>query len=103
MMICDSDDESDSGLIGDADSSDLESDSDSDKTDNGAMFVSIAETWNHIGNVHMQRGDTEELMHAYTMSLRFFHRAGKADNSLSISGCNFYGMSKLHPECAAQA
>merc|ERR1712183_46521 len=62
-------------------------------------YSAIAETLNHIGNVHLQRAKTDEMMEAYSESTRYLRNAGKMDSDLTISGLNFYGLSKNHPEC----
>ena len=64
--------------------------------------ASIAQTLNHIGNVFLQRGDAKEMVEALSESLRAFRKAGQSDDELQISGLNFYGLSKMHPECAPQ-
>jgi tetratricopeptide (TPR) repeat protein len=65
--------------------------------------ASLAQTLNHIGNVHLQRGHAVALVDALSQAVRYLHAAGKTADDLAISGFNFYGLSKLHPECAAVA
>jgi tetratricopeptide (TPR) repeat protein len=66
-------------------------------------YAAIAQTLNHIGNVYLQRGNAKELVLAFSDCLRFLRRAGKSDDELQVSGFNFYGLSKMHPECAPVA
>ena len=63
-------------------------------------YCAVAQTYNLIGNVHLQRGDASSTVQAFADSLRAFRKAGKNDDELAISGFNFYGLSKLHPECS---
>jgi len=68
--------------------------------------VAIAQTFNVIGNVYLQRGEARHAVTYFSYSLRYLRRAGKnnqEDDYLTISGFNFYGLSKLHPECAPAA
>lgn len=65
--------------------------------------VSMATTLNHIGNVHLQRGDAAALVTAFGDAVRCLKAAGKSEQDLAISGFNFYGLSKMHPECAPTA
>lgn len=67
------------------------------------MAVSMATTLNHIGNVHLQRGDARSLVQAFAGAVRCLKVAGKNEQDLAISGFNFYGLSKMHPECAPLA
>jgi len=59
----------------------------------------IAKLYNVMGNIHLQRAEVEEMMHAYAQSVRFGH----TERDFIISGYNFYGLSKLHPPCAGAA
>jgi tetratricopeptide (TPR) repeat protein len=68
-----------------------------------ANDVSISQTLNHIGNVYLQRGDAKQLIEAFSEALRIIRRAGRSESELVISGFNFYGLSKLHPEGAPMA
>ena len=63
----------------------------------------ISNTLTMIGNVYLQQGDTENVMFTFTEALRMLHMAGKSETDLAIRGFNLYGLSKLHPECAAMA
>lgn len=74
-----------------------------EKKANKGCFAAIAETLNYIGNAYLQRGKTDEMMKAYSEAMRYFRIAGKMDDDLTISGLNFYGISKNHPECPAAA
>ena len=65
--------------------------------------AAIAQTLNHIGNVYLQRGDAGQMVKAFSDSLRYLTLAGKSQDDLTIPGFNFYGLSKLHPECASVA
>jgi tetratricopeptide (TPR) repeat protein len=78
----------------------LEVQKQSAKPDNAA----IAQTLNQIGNVYLQYGDAREMVVAFSDSMRYLRlAAGKSDEDLAISGFNFYGLSKMHPECAPVA
>ncbi len=63
----------------------------------------MAHTLNHIGNVYLQRGNAKEMVAAFSDSMRYLRLAGKKDEDLAISGFNFYGLSKMQPECAPVA
>ena len=65
--------------------------------------MAIAKSWNLIGNIHLQWGRTAEMVEALTEAVRHLRAAGKSENDLVLSGFNFFGMSKLHPECAPVA
>jgi tetratricopeptide (TPR) repeat protein len=71
-----------------------------DDNNNSADWAAIGQTLNLIGNVQLQRGDASETVSAFADAVRLFRRAGKSDDELAISGFNFYGLSKLHPECS---
>jgi len=74
-----------------------------EKEANKKCYAAIAETLNHLGNTYLQRAKTDEMMKAYSESTRYLRAAGKIDDDLTISGLNFYGISKNHPECPAAA
>ena len=59
-----------------------------------------AKTLNSIGNVYLQWGKTREMMEAMTEAARYLRQAGLSTDDLVVSGFNFFGLSKLHPECA---
>jgi len=63
----------------------------------------IAQTYNDIGNVHLQMGHTFELMEAFANATRQFRMAGQSEEELVITGFNYFGLSKMHPEAAATA
>jgi hypothetical protein len=65
--------------------------------------MAIAQILNHIGNLYLQRGDTKQMINVFADALRLIRRAGHNESELVISGFNFYGISKLHPENAAAA
>jgi tetratricopeptide (TPR) repeat protein len=65
--------------------------------------IHLASTYNQIGNMHLQRGDTANMVHAYSEALRLLRNIGKSERDMHINGMNFYGLSKIHPECAACA
>jgi tetratricopeptide (TPR) repeat protein len=64
---------------------------------------SIAQTLNHIGNIHLQRGAAREMVEVLSEAVRIVRSAGRPENEVVLSGFNFYGLSKLHPECAPVA
>jgi tetratricopeptide (TPR) repeat protein len=68
-----------------------------------ANDVTIAQTLNHIGNVYLQRGDAKQLVEVFSAAIRIIRNAGRSESELVVSGFNFYGLSKLHPECAPMA
>ena len=70
------------------------------RSSHDAKKATLAQTWNQIGNLHLQRGEVEQMMNAFTESLRILRATGKSESDLAISGYNFYGLSKLCPECA---
>lgn len=81
---------------------------DGDENDHRELnHTAIAHTLNLIGNVYLQRGETSQLVATLSESLRHLRLANGDDeslhNALNISGFNFYGLSKLHPECASAA
>lgn len=65
--------------------------------------IHLALTYNQIGNLYLQRGDTGNMVHAYSEALRLLRGLGKTERDMNINGINFYGLSKMHPECAACA
>jgi len=65
--------------------------------------ATMANLWNHLGNVFLQRGEALELVDALSNALRHFRLAGKAENELVLSGFSFYALAKNHPECAPVA
>ena len=65
--------------------------------------IHLARTWNHIGNLHLQRGDTTQMMQSYSEASRVLRHLGESEIELSISGFNYYMLSKIHPECARAA
>jgi tetratricopeptide (TPR) repeat protein len=64
---------------------------------------------NLIGNVHLQQGNTKEMMACYIEASRIYVANrdggvhGMEEEALVISGYNFYGLSKMHPPCAPVA
>jgi tetratricopeptide (TPR) repeat protein len=69
----------------------------------------VGKILNLIGNVHLQQGNTKEMMACYSEASRIYeanrdgvHAAG-VEETLLISGFNFYGLSKMHPPCAPGA
>jgi tetratricopeptide (TPR) repeat protein len=57
--------------------------------------------YNLIGNLHFMQGRVKEMMESFTEACRLAN--GPGIDALSISGCNFYGLSKLHPLSAKAA
>jgi tetratricopeptide (TPR) repeat protein len=73
----------------------------------GAGSVAIGKVLNLLGNVHLQQGNTKEMMACYIEASRIYE-ANRGDvqgleETLVISGYNFYGLSKMHPPCAPVA
>ena len=64
-------------------------------------YAAIAETLDHIGNVHLQRAQTKDIIDAFSESTRCLRVSGKCDDDLRVSGLNFYGISKMCPEYPA--
>ena len=67
----------------------------------------IGKILNFIGNVHLQQGNTKEMMDCYIEASRIYeanrYGAQGLEETLVISGFNFYGLSKMHPPCAPVA
>ena len=61
--------------------------------------VAMAQTLNLIGNIYLQRGDAADTVSVFAEALRHLRVGGKDFDDLNISGFNFYGLSKMHPEC----
>lgn len=70
------------------------------RTKDAKSDIAIAKILNLIGNIHLQRGHVQEMMECFVEATRIYT---KHKTSLEISGYNFYGISKLHPECAEVA
>jgi tetratricopeptide (TPR) repeat protein len=69
-----------------------------------ADSIAIAKFLNLVGNVHLQRGDVGMMMKALSESSRIFCKNAVAPHEgLVIAGYFMYGLSKLHPSCAAVA
>jgi tetratricopeptide (TPR) repeat protein len=58
---------------------------------------------NLIGNIHLSCGNIPAMMQCYAEAVRLLRRSGGGNEALIISGLNYYGISKLHPPCAALA
>jgi predicted negative regulator of RcsB-dependent stress response len=65
--------------------------------------AAIGQVLTLMGNVYLQRGDATHLVAAFSEAMRSLRAADKCAEQLSISGFNFYQLSKMHPECAPQA
>jgi tetratricopeptide (TPR) repeat protein len=65
--------------------------------------VIIGKLLNLIGNIHLRCGNISSMMQCYTEAARLLRGSGMGNEALIISGINYYGLSKLHPPCAAQA
>jgi len=64
----------------------------------------LARLYNLLGNVHMQLGQTEEMMSCFTEASRLYERLSvRTEEALAIAGYNFYGLSKTNPPCAPVA
>jgi tetratricopeptide (TPR) repeat protein len=73
------------------------------RADPNPYYAAIAKTYNFIGNVYLQRGQTKLMVAAFAEAVRCFRLAGESDDELDISGFNFYGLAKSHPEAAQLA
>ena len=70
----------------------------------GGGRASIVRTLTCLGNVHLQQGDANNAVVAYSEALRLLESDGSSSViDLAISGLNMYALSKFHPECAAAA
>ena len=59
---------------------------------------------NLVGNVHLQKAEIKEMMQCYTEASRIYRDISNPPNEvLVIAGYYMYGLSKLHPLCAATA
>jgi tetratricopeptide (TPR) repeat protein len=64
----------------------------------------LARLYNLLGNVHLQLGQTEEMMRCYSEASRLYERPpSQSGETLVIAGYNFYGLSKTNPPCAPVA
>jgi tetratricopeptide (TPR) repeat protein len=63
----------------------------------------IGKLLNLIGNIHLSCGNIPAMMQCYAEAVRLLRRSGGGNEALIISGLNYYGISKLHPPCAALA
>ena len=69
-----------------------------------AATFAVAKFLNLVGNVHLQRADIGEMMKSYTEASRIYRDTTDPPNEvLVIAGYYMYGLSKLHPPCAATA
>lgn len=69
----------------------------------GTDDVTIGKILNLIGNIHLQKGNVKEMMTCYIDAARIFEANRQPGVALVIAGYNAYGLSKIHPECAAVA
>jgi tetratricopeptide (TPR) repeat protein len=66
--------------------------------------ATVAKFLNLIGNVYLQKAEIGEMMQYYTEASRIFREKSTPPNEvLVIAGYFMYGLSKLHPMCAAVA
>ena len=65
--------------------------------------IIVARTWNHMGNLYLQKGETAKMISAFAEAVRLLRSVGKSEDDLNVTGLNFFSLSKLHPECAAVA
>jgi len=63
----------------------------------------IAQAFNNIGNLHLQKGQIHEMVTKLSEAIRYLYRSGKNDDDLSIRGLCYYALSKIHPESAPAA
>jgi tetratricopeptide (TPR) repeat protein len=74
------------------------------RTKGDEATFAVAKFLNLIGNVHLQRAEISEMMHAYTEASRIYRESASPTNEvLVIAGYYMYGLSKLHPLCPAVA
>lgn len=77
---------------------------DIERTRPGDNRIAVGKLLNLIGNIHLRKANVEAMMQCYIEASRLFRIDGsQANESLVIAGYNFYGLSKLHPPCAATA
>jgi len=65
--------------------------------------MSIAQTLNNVGNLYLQRGQTKHMIEMFLEAIRYLQKSGRSIEELTICGFNYYGLSKMHPECSAVA
>lgn len=65
-------------------------------------FRSEAQLLNQLGNLHLQNGKVSDAIESYIQAARIL-KAGDSDQTLHISGYNYYQMTRLHPPAAAVA
>ena len=65
--------------------------------------ISIAQTLNNIGNLYLQKGQTQDMVTEFSDAIRYLQKSGKSYDDLAICGFDYYALSKLHPECASVA
>jgi len=66
-------------------------------------YLSIAQALNNVGNLYLQKGQTQDMVATFSEAIRYLRKSGKSDDELTICGLNYYGLSKMHPECASIA
>merc|ERR1711933_400762 len=67
------------------------------------MYMSIAQAFNNVGNLYLQRGQTKNMIEMFSEAIKYLEKCGKSSEELNMCGFNYYGLSKMHPECSAVA
>lgn len=81
----------------------LDAQADGGQTETIPDYATSARILNHMGNIFLQRGQTQEMVETLSNSLRHLKLAGRKETDLVISGFNFYALAKLHPEAPPAA
>jgi tetratricopeptide (TPR) repeat protein len=71
-----------------------------ERSRSGQSHNHVAKLLNLMGNIYLQLADTKKMMQCYSEATRIYE---KQNENLVITGYTFYGVSKLHPECAEAA
>merc|ERR1711933_6319 len=57
-------------------------------------YLSIAQALNNVGNLYLQKGQTQDMVATFSEAIRYLRKSGKSDDELTICGLNYYGLSK---------
>lgn len=69
----------------------------------GRNFKSEVKLLNQLGNLYLQNANMTKAMEYYTEATRMLRSNKLDDESLLITGFNYYALSRLHPPCASVA
>lgn len=69
------------------------------------LYLLIAQALNNIGNLYLQKGQTQDMVSTFSQAVQYYNKAGKENSvdELTICGLNYYALSKMHPESASAA